>query len=158
MNTLTPKQEAFTRYIFEGLTQREAWIKAGYSNKYPVEIIDTNACNLAKSNKVKTRYEELQKAAEDKSVATVLERKQVATKGIRGELRDIEIIENPDGTKIKKVKTTSRAPFIAELNKMEHIYTEAPTVNIDNRKVEIYVGSDKAKQLVEKIVSGELLG
>lgn len=152
---LTPKQEAFARYLFEGLSQREAWIKAGYSNKYPVEYIDSHACVLAAKEKVKARYEELQKQADDKSIASVLERKQIATQGIRGELREIEIIEQPDGAKIKKIKTSPRAQYITELNKMEHIYSDVPSVNIDNRKIEIYVGTDKGKQLTERILDGE---
>ena len=50
---LTQKQELFTEYIFQGMTQREAWGKAGYSTKYPIAIIDSKASALANSGKVK---------------------------------------------------------------------------------------------------------
>ncbi len=177
-NTLTPKQEAFTRYLFEGLSQREAWIKAGYSSKYSVEVIDVNACKLAAQNKVQLRIAELKQKAEDKSIASVLERKQVLTEIVRGRfidfmskptpeklrsaaLQEIRIQEHTDkdgeSHKTTTMKLNDPVKAISELNKMEHIYVEAPAVNIDNRKVEIYVGTEKTRQIVEKIIEGKLL-
>ena len=41
------------------------------------------------------------------------------------------------------------------LNKMEKIYAEGTTVNIDNRKIEIIVTTENAKQLTEKIIDGQ---
>ncbi len=43
---------------------------------------------------------------------------------------------------------------IAELNKMERIYEEGTTVNIDNRKAEIIVTSENARKLLTEIADG----
>jgi len=86
--TLTPKQEKFVRNLFEGMSQREAYINAGYSSKSSPAILDIRACEAAKASKVLVRLEELRKKAEDKSVASVLERKQVLTEIIRARHTD----------------------------------------------------------------------
>jgi len=85
---LTKKQDDFARYIFEGKTQREAWIKAGYSSKYPLAMVDSQACRLANKDKIKARVAEFNQMTVDASVATVLERKQILTELARGKLSD----------------------------------------------------------------------
>ena len=175
---LTQKQETFTENLFKGMTQREAWIQAGYSSNYSMAILDTNACHLANTNKIKTRYNELQKKTVDESVATVLERKQILTEITRGNLVDYQetgadgawlnigkdsphtkaISEitsrtNEDDSVITKVKLHNPIQAITELNKMERIYEEG--VRIDNRTVNIYTNSEKAKELTQKLIEGE---
>lgn len=83
---LTQKQENFTLNLFKGMSQRDAYIQAGYSSNYAPAIIDTNACMLAGSNKVRIRLEELNQAVEVDTVADVQERKEVLTEVIRGRL------------------------------------------------------------------------
>ena len=39
---------------------------------------------------------------------------------------------------------------------MDRIYTDGATVNVDNRKVEIIVQDKETKELVERLISGEL--
>ena len=85
---LTQKQENFARYLFGGLSQREAWIKAGYSSNYAPSIIDINACKLAATPKVKLRCNELNQKAEDDSVMGKLERKQRLSEIARARLTD----------------------------------------------------------------------
>lgn len=56
---LTSKQEKFAQNLFQGMTQRESWIQAGYSSNYDVKAIDINACAMAKTTKIKLRLAEL---------------------------------------------------------------------------------------------------
>lgn len=183
---LTGKQERYARFLFEGMSQREAYIQAGYSHNYALSIVDSAASRLASNVKVLARIEELRKAAEDASVATVLERKQILTEIARGDLLDYQEVgadggylsigkESPntkaiseitsrteydkDGAGVAvvtKVKLHSPIQAINELNKMEKIYDEGATVNIDNRSISITVQSEKAKQLTERILLGEV--
>ena len=73
---LTQKQETFCINLFKGMTQRDAWVDAGYSSKYAPAIIDTNACNLAKVNKIKTRLAELREQVASPGVMTVQQRQE----------------------------------------------------------------------------------
>jgi len=176
---LTQKQETFTQNLFKGMTQREAWIQAGYSSNYALSLVDSHACRLANRDKIKARYAELTQKAEDESIATVKERKQILTEITRGNLTDYQetgadgawlnigkesphtkaIAEitsrtNEDNSVITKVKLHNPIQAITELNKMEKVYAEG-VVNVDNRTVNINVGSDKAKELTERLVEGE---
>lgn len=85
---LTQKQENFTLNLFKGLSQREAYIQAGYLTNYAITVIDSNACRMAANSKVLARLEGLKQKAEDDAVATVQERKQILTEIARGRLTD----------------------------------------------------------------------
>ncbi len=179
---LTQKQETFTQNIFKGMTQREAWIQAGYSSNYALAIIDVHACQLANKDKVKVRYNELQQKAEDESIATVIERKQILTEIARGRVGsllddnqrikqgehldasiqevdtfDVKIGkgENAKLAQITKIKLHNPIPAVDLLNKMEKIYSDGATVNVDNRTVNINVSSEKAKSLTQRLIEGE---
>lgn len=56
---LTCKQERFALNLFAGMTQRDAWIDAGYSSRYALAVIDSNACVLANTSKIIVRLQEL---------------------------------------------------------------------------------------------------
>jgi hypothetical protein len=86
--TLTDKQERFALALFKGLSQREAYKEAGYSNKTSFPAIDVNASKLAKNTKVLLRLSELRKRAEDNAVMDVLERKIKLSKIVRGDIAD----------------------------------------------------------------------
>jgi len=169
---LTGKQERFVRLIFEGRPQRAAYVEAGYSAKNLAQV-DHNASVLADNSKVLSRLAELKKAAEDASVATVLERKQVLTEIVRGRfadfmtnltteklksaaLQEIRITEG-EGGKTTTIKLHSPIQAIAELNKMEKIYSET-TINIDNRKVEAKFVQFDSREIARAIVEGIRLG
>jgi len=70
---LTQKQENFTLNLFQGMTQREAWIQAGYSDRYSPSIIDINACRLADKTKIKLRLDELRAEAAEGAVMSLQE-------------------------------------------------------------------------------------
>lgn len=135
---LTQKQETFVLNLFKGMTQREAWIQAGYSSNYAPAIIDSNACALANSSKIKARYNELNKKTEGDTVATVVERKQRLTAFMR------EDIVSDKGIKLR----AGNIAATTELNKMDGSY--APE-KIDIR--EILITADMralaAKEMLE---------
>ena len=184
--TLTQRQENFCLNILKGMTQREAYIKAGYANGKQA-VVNINACRLAQNTNVLLRLQELRQKTEDKNIMDVKERKQRLSEIARTNLTDFMEL-GQDGSWVNIGKETPNSGAIQEihsrteyddngahptvhtsvklhdplkaidlLNKMDKLYSEGAVVNVDNRKVEIYVGSDKAKQLVEKIVSGQLL-
>jgi len=103
------------------MSQREAYIKAGYSSKQGMATVDHNAYVLANRSHILTRIEELKKLAEDASIMTVTERKQILTKQARGELKDIEVTQHPNGEKTTRIRVFNPSPAVAELNKMEHV-------------------------------------
>ena len=144
--TLTQKQEAFTRNLFEGMSQRVAYVAAGYSSNQSPATIDRHASELAKNDKVMARYEKLRQKAEDASVATVLERKQILTEIARARMTDF-LTCSADGVwmhdigqdsmntaALKKVETTT-APFGNADDNLKIILTKVelidPTKAID---------------------------
>lgn len=149
---LTQKQEDFVNNLFQRMTQRDAWIGAGYSSNYPVAIIDQNACRMAGRSKIKARLEEMRQAAKSALVGDEVERKERLTEIYRARLTDYitcgpdrDMIDvgpespnpgaiseitsrtefNEDGAGvavITKLKLHNPIPAIAEQNKMEHLY------------------------------------
>lgn len=173
LSRLTQKQETFCLKYFELGNATEAAIIAGYSPKTAYVI----ACENLKKPKIKERLEELNQATIDASVATVFERKQILTEIARGQfidfmtkltpeklksaaLQEIKVTEFTGGKegrareKSTTIKLHNPIQAINELNKMERIYTEGAVVNIDNRRLEITVGNEETKKLLEEIEEG----
>ena len=157
---LTVKQEKFTLNLFVGMSQREAYIQAGYSSNMLPGVIDNHASLLAKKGEVKVRLQELQEQAESDKIMSVKERKERLSEISRARLTDYQESgmdggwinigkESPNTaalseitsttkyddngaspTLITKVKLHSPITAIAELNKMERIYNDGTTVNV----------------------------
>ena len=71
MDNLTPKQEKFVQGLVSGLSQRQAYIEAGYSSKSQSNAtIDSNASRLLADSKVLTRYRDLIQEINSKAVWT----------------------------------------------------------------------------------------
>lgn len=186
MERLTQKQEIFAQGIFKGMYQRDAYIEA-YRPSYALSTIDANASRLAHNEKVLARLKELNEAIETDTIASVTERKQVLTEIMRGrfayfvdadnnlveineenlqsaalqEIRITEFTGGKDGRAKEKsttIKLHSPIHAIDLLNKMERIYEAEGSVTIDNRTLNIYVDSDKAKELTERLIEGERTG
>ena len=138
---LTQRQETFCLNIFSGMTQREAWGRAGYSTKYPAEDVDSHACMLFKSDKIQTRLTELRDKAESPTIMSVTKRKE----------RLSEI-----ANKVIKEPTTAKESIlaVAELNKMDHIYTDMPAYQ-DNRQWNVLVADTETKEAVRRLLQGE---
>jgi len=180
-NRLTQKEETFALLVFSGVIQREAWGQAGYSTKYSIEHIDHNASVLANSNKVQTRLKELRQAAEDTTVATVLERKQRLSEVVRANVPDFVADgaiavekQSPNVGAVSEITTRTRvfrkggepvnitnlklhSPIqaIAELNKMERVYEPDGGTTINNQIVNIIVMSEEDKKNIERVMEGE---
>jgi len=133
---LTAKQEKFVNNLFQGMSQREAWVEAGYSSKYSVADIDSHACRLANQDKVKTRLEEMRQATKSELIATEIERQEKLS-----ELYRIPVERKPTPKEVVMA--------IAEHNKMTKVYVDAPTV--DHRSITILVSNEEAKRLSEGI-------
>ncbi len=176
---LTQKQRGFTLDVIKEVKPGQA-----YLNHYKVKsmaVADACASRLLKTAKIQAYYQELLAKMEDESIASPKERKQILTEITRGRVSDLlddsqrikqggnldtAAIQEIDTTDIKigkgenaalaiitKVKLHNPIQAITELNKMERIYDEG--VKIDNRTLNIYVNSDKAKELTEKLIEGE---
>ncbi len=140
MIELTRKQQKSVLNLLKGMTQRDAYIAAGYSPKSALSTIDANASRLANSDKVSVRLKELQEKAVDETVASVLERKQATSTIIRTEMR-------------APVTAKEKVIAITELNKMEHVYDEKSQYN-DNRQLNIIVQSEDAREKLNMMLSG----
>ncbi len=172
---LTKKQEEFCLNIFEGKTGMQSAIEAGYAFKAAVV---TASENLRKP-KIMARIAELRQRAEDSSVATVIERKQVLTEILRGRLArfidkdmDPKILDDAalqevvitsfatkDGSEtiVTRIKLNDPVKAIAELNKMEGIHGRIDFL-VDNRTLNITVASPEGAEMVKRIAAGEGTG
>jgi len=176
---LTQKQETFCVKYFELGNATEAALIAGYSPKYAATHT-TRWLNMAN---ISTRLQELRDRAEDESVANVLERKQILTEIARGRvgnhldedqrikqgvpltsasIQELETVdvkigkgENAKLAQITKIKLHNPTQAIDLLNKMDKLYTDGAMVSVDNRSININVGSEKAKELTERLIEGE---
>lgn len=172
---LTQKQETFCLKYFELGNATEAALVAGYSRKNARFIA---SINLTKVN-IQIRLQKLRQKAEDASVMNVLERKQKLTEIARAKLTDFMELgqdgswinigkETPQGAAIQEihsrteydddgahptvytsVKLHDPTKAIDLLNKMDKIYTEGTTGNVDNRSLTIIAVSESA--LIEKL-------
>ncbi|MCK5236310.1 MAG: terminase small subunit [Deltaproteobacteria bacterium] len=169
-NGLTQKQATFCLKYFELGNASEAARIALYSPRTAAVI---GRENLLKP-KIKAKIAELRQKAEDATIADVIERRQVLTEIVRGRfadfmtkltpeklrsaaLQEIRITEVGQGTPIKTttIKLHSAIQAIDTLNKMDKLYTDGAMVSIDNRKIEIIVESEEAKELTKRLLEGE---
>jgi len=169
---LTSKQERFALNLFKGMSQREAWISAGYSSNYSLATVDKNACLLAAKGKIKERLAELQQLAVDETVSTIIERKRLLTNIHRADIT--QFMDDTGGLKLSKdnparaavaeydvkstkyghhksIKLHSPLQAIDLLNKMEKIYADILAGFQDNRTINIIVSDGQAKELTENL-------
>ena len=177
---LTQKQETFCLKYFELGNASEAARLAKYSPKTAAVI---GRENLLKPQ-IQARIQELRQKTEDNSVMNVLERKQRLTEIARPRLTDfIELgqdgswvnigPETPKGGAIQEIHSKTEyddngshptvytsiklhdpMKAIDLLNKMDKIYSDGAIINVDNRKVEIYVRSEETRRVLTEIVEG----
>lgn len=179
---LTFKQQLFAQYLFTGMSQREAYLAAGYSPNQKPATLDHHACVLADSANIVARLEQLRREADDEAIATVTERKKVLTEIIRGRIRqytngkrinvelqdmnsaavsevvtsELQIGKGDEAAIIEVTKLKLRDPIaaITELNKMDKVYTEQPPTQ-DNRTYNILVADDETKEEVKRLIGGK---
>jgi hypothetical protein len=183
---LTQKQENFCLNVFQGMSQREAYIQS-YKPNYAITTIDANASRLASNEKVLKRLTELREKAQNNKIASVIERKEILSEIARASMTNfVEVGQdgawfNIDNTNLNNraissvqsktvvgkdgaddavfIRVNLRDPIeaIKELNKMDGVYAENTTVvNNDNRSINIIVQSEKGKKITESLMSGEV--
>ena len=179
MKHLTQKQENFAQNLFQGMSQRQAYIKAGYSSNQLPATLDRHAKDLADNDKILTRLEELNNVTLTPLVMSVQERKEKLSKIARAEITDfvddegnvdltgdnnaalaeITITEWQVGkdkraeSRSKKIKLINPISAIHELNDMENIGKKPEQYN-DNRQVNFYITNQETEALVKKVTSG----
>lgn len=139
-NGLTQKQHKYGLNLFKGLIQYDAYREAGYSIKSARGTIDAAASRLAKNVKILALLAELREKAEDASVATVLERKQVLTEILRARQTDFMTCsadgvwmhdigeETLNKAGLKKIRTTTM-PFGDKDSELKVILTEVELID-----------------------------
>jgi len=85
---LTQKQERLVINLFNGMSQHDAYLQAGYSSNQSSATIDRHACALLKNDKIKTRLKELREEARLPDVASFEERQKVLTEITRARMTD----------------------------------------------------------------------
>ena len=181
---LTKKQELFCLRYFELGNASEAARLAGYSPRnvgfHTGQVLNSPLVK-ARLNDLRQMEEYIREKSEMEAVISVLERKQVLTEiaradltkfvneegnidlsgentGVISELQVEEWRGDKDGpaqSRTKRLKIHSKIQSIDLLNKMDKIYVEGTQVNIDNRKIEITVVSERSKELTEGIIRGD---
>lgn len=152
---LTDKQERFCLNLVSGMSQREAFLQAGYSQGMAPATVDVKASQLAAADKIKIRLAELRQAAVDKTIMSVVERKQRLSEAGRADITDFidsegvpiltadtanhravtEYIVSERYTKLgerivkTRIKLSDPVSNIAELNKMDGVYDTKTTIN-----------------------------
>ena len=86
-NKLTQRQKRFARYIFAGMSQRDAYIEV-YKPTGTIEAIDSHASRLASNGKVLSRLAFLEKRVDDPLIMKERERRLIFSEIGRGDLTD----------------------------------------------------------------------
>ena len=183
---LTQKQENFCLNVFQGMSQREAYIQS-YKPNYAITTIDANASRLASNEKVLKRLTELREKAQNSKIASVIERKEILSEIARAKITDYQESgmdggwinigkESPNTASISEIVSTTKyddnganptlitrvrlhnpIEAIKELNKMDGVYSDNTTVvNNDNRSINIIVQGEKGKKITEALMGGEV--
>ena len=177
---LAQKQETFCVKYVELGNATEAAIIAGYSPKYA----GVNTPKLLNNTKIQAYIKELREEVKSAAIMNVEERMEKLSIIGRADLTDFQTAgadgswidigpENPhsgalqeitsrteyddksaDAAVITKIRLHDPVRAIDLLNKMDKIYSEGSTVNIDNRHLEIIVRSENTKELLEEIAQG----
>lgn len=119
---LTHRQEKFVQNLLKGMSQKEAYKKAGYSTKNAKsKSIDELASRLFSNPKVKERYKELARKVENKTILQAQELQQILSNIITRVENEKEVVFQ-DGEIIeieKPARVDTLIKAIQELNKMQ---------------------------------------
>ena len=127
---LTPKQEKYVQGLVAGLSQRQAYIEAGYSSKNKTDnYLDVEASKLFKNPKVFQRYNELMDKHKEKALWT---REQAVNDLIWLKEQAKKSIKEQDDGYIRQGTSTAYVNAIKELNTLEGVYPDkAQNININ---------------------------
>ena len=180
MRQLRPKQELFCLYFMETGNYSEAMRRAGYRAINPTQILRSTLVQ-ARIEELKAKMKE----EIGISWMTAEERRIRLSQIARAKLTDFMELgpdgswvnigkETPGSEAIAEihsrteyddngahptvhtsVKLHDPMKAIDLLNKMDKIYSDGAQVSVDNRKIEITVVSEEAKELTNRILLGE---
>ena len=132
---LTNKQELFVQGLVSGLSQRKAYINAGYSTKNKSnEYIDTEASKLFKNPKVFQRYNDLMEDHRNKALWT----REDAINTLKWLVdQSVLSIEGVDEGYVRKSTADAIIGGIQELNKLENLYDHDRDLSRKKQELEI---------------------
>ena len=117
---LTQKQEKYVQGLVAGLSQRQAYIEAGYSTDNKTNsYIDKEASLLFKNRKVFERYKILMDEHKEKALWT---REQAVNELKWLYKQAIKSIEEQDKGYVRQGTSSALLGAIQELNKLEDLY------------------------------------
>ncbi len=138
---LTYNQEQFCQNLFNGMTQHDAYIAAGYSSNQLPSTIDENASRIANSSKIKARMLELNNMVLKPTIAT---KKRIAERLTH--VLESDVI-NENGTPVLNHIVQSAA----ELNKMQGNYAKTD-IGQTQTIINIIVPDKETKNLLSNVV------
>lgn len=147
---LTNKQELYVQGLVSGLSQRKAYINAGYSTQGKSDdYIDQQASKLFANTKVLARYNELMEEHRDKALWT----REEAINTLKWLVdQSVLSIESVDEGYVRKSTADAIIGSIQELNKLENLYD--PNRDLTRKKQELEV-EKLAKEVEEEEVQSD---
>lgn len=151
MGKLTAKQETFVQNVVSGMSQRKAYISAGYSTANKTDnYLDVEASKLFNNPKVCLRYNELM--AEHKQKALWTREKAVNELLFILEYSREDMEENG-------LEASNKGAFIdavKELNKLEQVYKEAESTRANTEltkaKTQLIKGAEHDTSLMQVLL------
>jgi phage terminase small subunit len=112
---LTQRQEQFALNLVQDMSQREAYLKAGYSPKQLPATIDRHAHELANNDKIMARVSQLRQKAEDNAVMSLQERRKRLSEIAGANLTDFMEL-GQDGSWVNLGPETKKSGAIQEIH------------------------------------------
>ena len=143
---LTLKQEKFVEELIKGKSQREAYKAAYNTSRLKNASIDSLACRLLKTPKVKLRYEELRAKADEHSgneaasmrAFIIAQLQDIASGKAKDEIKDYD----SDGVLTKSRTQLRQADRANALDKLSALY--GVNQQVDN-SVQIQIGAEASE-------------
>ena len=143
---LTSKQEKFVEELIKGKSQREAYKAAYNTSRLKNASIDSLACRLLKTPKVKLRYEELRAKADEHSgneaasmrAFIIAQLQDIASGKAKDEIKDYD----SDGVLTKSRTQLRQADRANALDKLSTLY--GVDQQVDNT-IQIQIGAEASE-------------
>lgn len=147
---LTNKQELYVQGLVSGLSQRKAYITAGYSTQGKSDdYIDQQASKLFANTKVLARYNEIMEEHRDKALWT----REEAVNTLKWLVdQSVLSIEGVDEGYVRKSTADAIIGSIQELNKLENLYDSNRDLTRKKQELEI---EKLAKEVEEEEVQAD---
>ena len=151
MGKLTAKQETFVQNVVSGMSQRKAYISAGYSTANKTDnYLDVEASKLFNNPKVCLRYNELMAEHKEKALWT-------REKAVNELLFILEY--SREDMKKNGLEASNKGAFIdavRELNKLEQVYKEPESTRANTEltkaKTQLIKGAEHDTSLMQVLL------